>query len=262
MDYASRITTGRQARPMRNVFYGVEGIGKTTLASLFPAPVTLAAEDGTSHIDTSRIVPTNWDDAIGFMAWLYNTPDHGYQTLNIDTAGWLEQMAATRVCQRKEVDSLGDIGYGAWKPMLMDEFENGLNWLSALYGKGMHINVIAHAAVSKFKNPEADDYDRYTLRMTSQDLAERLKQWADNVVFLNYDTMIDKKNDQVKAVKSFNRRIAHFRRAAAYDAKTRMDFPDTLDLSDNAQAGFDLFWSYYQAWTDSGSKPSTQPEAA
>lgn len=260
MDYASRISSGRQPRPMRNVFYGVEGIGKTTLASLFPSPITLAAEDGTSHIDTTRIVPENWNDALGFFNWLYTTPDHGFKTLNIDTAGWLEQMAATAVCQRKEVDSLGDIGYGAWKPMLLDEFENGLNWISALYGQGMHINIIAHANVVKFKNPEADDYDRYTLKMTSVDLAERLKQWADNVVFMNFDTIIDKKKEQVKGVKSFNRRILHFKRAAAYDAKTRMDFPDTLELTDDPQAGFDLFWRHYETWTATGQ--ASQPEAA
>jgi len=96
MDFKDRITSGVQQRPMRNLIYGPEKIGKSTFASTFPQPITLSAEDGTGHIDTNRFVPANYNDAIAFMNWLYTTDAHGYKTLNVDSAGWLEQMVASK----------------------------------------------------------------------------------------------------------------------------------------------------------------------
>lgn len=268
MDYLNRITSGVQARPMRNVIYGVEGVGKSTFASLFPIPVTIAAEDGTNHIDTNRMVPTDWNDIIGFLSFLYHNPEHGFKTLNIDTAGWVEEMCASHLCRVHEVESLEKIdkGYGRWKRYLTEEFSNMLNWCAALHGQGMHINFIAHTAVKKFNNPEDNDYDRYNIAMMNADLSERLKQWSDNVMFLNFDTMLEKpkKGDMGGKTKasSFNRRVLHAKRTAAYDAKTRMDLPDTLELGGNPQEGFDLFWSYFINWQGKDQPTQSQPAAS
>ena len=49
------ITSGRVARPQKLVFYGVEGIGKTSLAAQTPEPLFIDTEGGTAHLDVRRL---------------------------------------------------------------------------------------------------------------------------------------------------------------------------------------------------------------
>jgi len=49
-----KITRGIERAPLRAVVYGVEGIGKSTLASQFPDALVLDTEDGTRHLDVAR----------------------------------------------------------------------------------------------------------------------------------------------------------------------------------------------------------------
>ena len=84
-----QILTGRIARPQKAVIFGPEGIGKSTLAAQFPAPVFLDTESGTHHLDVARLpAPKSWDDVIKAVAALRHT------TLALVTAqkvhGWLD----------------------------------------------------------------------------------------------------------------------------------------------------------------------------
>ena len=57
------ILTGRIARPQKAVIYGPEGIGKSTLAAQFPAPIFLDTEGGTHHLEVARVAaPKSWDE--------------------------------------------------------------------------------------------------------------------------------------------------------------------------------------------------------
>ncbi len=60
MDF--NITTGKQGGAVKTVIYGAEGIGKTTLATKFPAPLFIDTEGSTKRIDTARLPsPTSWE---------------------------------------------------------------------------------------------------------------------------------------------------------------------------------------------------------
>ena len=65
------ITTGKTERCQRITLYGPEGIGKSTLAAQFPAPLFLDVEDGTAHLDVRRAGVDNWTgllDAVNSFA--------------------------------------------------------------------------------------------------------------------------------------------------------------------------------------------------
>lgn len=257
MDFASRITKGVIATPMRNTIYGVEGIGKSTFATMFPNPITLSSEDGTNHIDTERFKANDWNDAIGLMQFLYSEP-HSYKTVNIDTVNWLEEMMAKELCARWNVDGIEKIdkGFGKYKRYMTEEYSNFLNWCAALHGKGMHINFIGHADVKGFNNPEGDDYDRYSTEMIVQKLAKKLHQWSDNVLFFNYDSIIvEGEGFEKTKARSFNRRIIHTQRSAAFDAKNRLKLPPTMEFTDPPETGFSEFWGYYETWCKSATPP-------
>ena len=93
------ILTGRIARPQKTVIFGPEGIGKSTLAAQFPAPVFLDTEGGTHHLDVARLpAPKSWADVVAAIAALA-TEAHDFKTLVIDTADWLEKLLVDHVCK-------------------------------------------------------------------------------------------------------------------------------------------------------------------
>lgn len=50
-----KISTGKIPRAQKVVMYGLEGIGKTTLAAQTPDPLFIDTEGGTAHMDVKRI---------------------------------------------------------------------------------------------------------------------------------------------------------------------------------------------------------------
>ena len=55
------ITSGTIAAPVKTVLYGPEGIGKSTFAAQFPAPVFIDTEGGTKRLNVARLpAPTSW----------------------------------------------------------------------------------------------------------------------------------------------------------------------------------------------------------
>ena len=92
------ITSGRVARPQKLVLYGVEGIGKTSLAAQTPEPLFIDTEGGTSHLDVRRLQkPASWEDLISLITEVAATPDV-CRTLVIDTADWAEQLCIDHIC--------------------------------------------------------------------------------------------------------------------------------------------------------------------
>ena len=91
------LNKGKQNLPQRVVLYGPEGVGKSTLASAFPAPVFLDTEGGTSHMDVTRFdKPASWQGVTDAVKQLQDE-DHDFKTLVVDTVDWLERMLAEYV---------------------------------------------------------------------------------------------------------------------------------------------------------------------
>ena len=80
------ITSGTIAAPVKTVLYGPEGIGKSTFAAQFPAPVFIDTEGGTKRLNVARLpAPTSWAMLLDEVAEVSrgNVP---CGTLVIDTA--------------------------------------------------------------------------------------------------------------------------------------------------------------------------------
>ena len=86
------ITSGTIAAPVKTVLYGPEGIGKSTFAAQFPAPVFIDTEGGTKRLNVARLpAPTSWAMLLDEVAEVSrgNVP---CGTLVIDTADWAERL--------------------------------------------------------------------------------------------------------------------------------------------------------------------------
>jgi hypothetical protein len=230
------IRRGKIARPQKVVAYGPEGVGKSTLASHAPEPVFLDTEGGTHHLDVVRIDSTStWDEITMAVAQLAKG-GHGFKTLVIDTADWLEKRLIEHLCRKHNKDSIEDFGYGKGWVILGEEFAKFLGSLDGLLAKGMHVLFLAHSQVRKFEAPDqAGSYDRFELKLSKQ-VAPLLKEWADVVLFGNYVTKVaEKDNGKLRGVGG-KERVLFTTHTAACDAKNRHGLPDKLPFTVEALA--------------------------
>jgi hypothetical protein len=227
------VKTGRLDVPIKVLLYGVEGIGKSTFGALAPNPIFLCAESGTAQLDVARFPEArSWVDVLDAVATLTNEA-HNYETLVIDTVDWAEPLCWEHVCDGAKVKSIEDLGYGKGYVKALDEWRLLLRSLERLMSaKRTNVVLLAHSQIKTFKNPEGEDYDRYSLRMHDK-AGGLIKDWCDDVLFANHATFaLGKKDgkDTRKAV-SDGARVVHTGRMAAWDAKNRNGLPEQMPLS-------------------------------
>jgi hypothetical protein len=226
------VVKGRQDAPVRAVVFGIEGIGKSTFGANAPRPIFLGAEDGTSQLDVERFPsPETWADMMEAVRVLTDEP-HEYGTLVIDTLDWAEPLLWAHICKRDSQKDIEAYGFGKGYQFALDEWRVFLAALERLRkAKRMHVVLIAHSWIKTFKNPEGDDFDRYEMKLNAK-AAGLVKEWADCVLFANYETYANKdaKTKKVKGVDT-GARLLFTERRAAFDAKNRYGLPESLPLS-------------------------------
>lgn len=222
-------TRGKLDTPQRVLAYGPGGVGKSTFASGAPSPLFIGAEDGTAQLDVARVEPQTWEDIFALVAELASSK-HDYRTVVLDTADWAEPLCWSYVCGQAGKKDIEAFGYGKGYVAALDEWRRLLSWLDRLRAKrGMGVVLLAHSKIHSFKNPEGEDFDRYTLKLHDR-AAGLLIEWSDAVLFCQYETFTHDKNGRTKGIDS-GARIMHTVRRAAFDAKNRYGLPEQLPLS-------------------------------
>ncbi len=226
--------------PQKIVFYGVEGIGKSTFASKFPNPLFIDTEGSTKNLDVARLKkPTSWEylgQQIDYVK--KNKP---CKTLVIDTIDWTERLAIEFITARSKKTSITSFGYGEGFIQLEEEFGRFLNKLSDIIEVGINVVLTAHAKIVKFEQPdEMGAYDRWELKLgnkTTAKTAALVKEWADMVLFANYKTVSVATDDKGKKFKGQGgKRVVYTTHHPAWDAKNRHDLPDEMPMEYEAIA--------------------------
>ena len=186
------ITTGILNTPVKVVLYGPEGIGKSTFASHFPDPVFIDTEGGTKRLNVARLPqPTSWAMLLDEVRAV-TRGEVSCGTLVIDTADWAERLAIDAICAKAKVDGLEGFGYGKGYTYVKEEFGRLLDALEEVLNSGHHVLILAHAAITKFEQPDAaGSYDRWTMKTTKQ-TEPLLREWCDMLLFANYQTIVEK----------------------------------------------------------------------
>lgn len=224
------ITAGVQDSPVKTVLYGPEGIGKSTFASHFPDPVFIDTEGGTKRLNIKRLPqPTSWAMLLDEVAEVRrgNIP---CGTLVIDTADWAERLAIDAVCAKAKVDGLEGFGYGKGYTYLKEEFGKLLDALEEVLNTGHNVLVLAHAAITKFEQPDAaGSYDRWTMKTTKQ-VEPLIREWCDMLLFVNYKTVVEKSSSAPNAKNKVTggRRVMYTAHHPCWDAKNRFGLPDEI----------------------------------
>jgi len=229
---ALKIERGKRWTPSRVVIDGTEGIGKSTLAAQFPAPVILDTEEGTHHLDVARVSIGSWDELRAAVAEIGSRKGE-FSTVVIDSADWAERLLIDNILEEHRKKSIEDFGFGKGFTHVAEGFGRLLAQCDGLIGMGMHVVFVAHVKVVRTSPPDmTDGYDRWELKMSKQ-VAPLLKEWCDALLFCNYETRTTTGTDgRVKAIGG-KKRVIHTERSAAFDAKNRYGLepivPMTID---------------------------------
>ena len=226
------IKTGRINRAQRIVICGPNALAKTTLASRFPAPIIIDTEDGSTHQDVTRIQTPDSPRFFEALRILGNEEDP-YQTLVIDTIDVGEKLLKQeRVLKRLRVKNIEDIPYGKGWWHLREEFESFLTGcLDPFIRRGIHVIVVGHSTIRRIQPPGLSDaYDRFELKLDPTN-SSRLREWADAVLFLNWDIRITENAEgRVRGVGG-KERVVYTTHCASFDAKNRVGLPEKVECS-------------------------------
>ncbi len=236
------ITRGKIQSAQKIVVYGPEGIGKSTFASMFPNPLFIDTEGSTKHMDVARLPkPYCWSILMDDVNHVYKNP-HVCDTLIIDTADWAENLCSIDLCANSKKTGIEDFGYGKGYVYLVEEFGKLLNRLEEIVEIGVNVAFTAHAQMRKFEQPdEMGAYDRWEMKLQKK-TAPLLKEWADAVFFVNYQTYVVNVDGQGTA-KGKNkaqggRRVMYTSHHPCWDAKNRYNLPPDVDFDFSVIAPF------------------------
>jgi len=227
-----KIVRGKQATASRVVVYGTEGIGKSTLAGQFPAPLVLDTEEGTHHLDVARVSCHDWVTLEGAMLEL-GRDRQGFETVVVDSADWAERHLVDHLLRKSGKRSIEEFGFGKGYTMLAEHFAKLLAAADGLVRNGLHVVFVAHSQVKRTSPPDQEEgYDRYELKLTKQ-TAPLLREWADALLFCNYKLKVVEGADGRMKARGGKERVIYAERSAAWDAKNRYglaaELPMTID---------------------------------
>lgn len=230
-----KIVRGIRQTAKRIVLHGVEGIGKSTLASQFPEAVILDTEDGTNHIDVARVRCDDWATLEGSMHELARDPQ-GFRTVVIDSIDWAERHLVDHLLAKANKRSIEDFGFGKGYTMVAEAMGRLLTVADTLIDRGLNVALVGHTMVKRTSPPDLDEgYDRFELKLTKQS-GPLVKEWADAIIFANYRTKVVEGADGRMKARGGKERVLHTERAAAWDAKNRFGLPAELPMSIEALA--------------------------
>ena len=243
----SQLSKPSGQRPVIITLFGEGGMGKTTLASMFPKPVIIRTEDGTTSLignDNVSLFPlaqSSQDvlDAIEALA----TQEHDHKTLVLDSITQLSTMIESEIVasdpKATSINQAGG-GYGAGYSTAADRHRLIRDWAGALaYEKGMNVVFIGHADTETLDLPDFDPYTRYSVRLHKKSLPHYTDN-VDAVCMIRLKTFTRGDKDKKRAISSGEREIICFPQAASV-TKNRFNITEPLPFTFEGGNPFENF---------------------
>ena len=230
------------------VVYGVDGVGKTTLASEFPDPIYLPTEGERAPSGVDMPTPgtiESLNDLFDIFAELL-TQDHDRKTVIIDSLDGLESLIWKATCARLGIASIEAADFGKGYVEADTEWSEYLSAISELARNGIAVVQIAHPSIIRFDSPTTEPYSRYTTKMHKR-ANSMVRERCDIVAFMDYRISLKEKEVAPKtkithAVGGRERQI-HLAERAGFQAKNRYDMPDMIKYtSGNGYAELSKFF--------------------
>jgi hypothetical protein len=149
-----------------------------------------------------------------------------WDTVVLDTADALEQIAAREVCAKGKKESLSDFGYGDGYFAVATKWRELLALLEQASAHGRAVHVVGHVQTATTKDPTMPkDYSKFVAALTKHSWGAT-HQWADAILFADYDRgMIEG-----RAIMTGGRSL-HTVAGTGFDAKHRPNIASPIPLS-------------------------------
>ena len=233
----SQLSTPSGQRPIIVTLFGEGGMGKTTLAAMFPKPVIIRTEDGTTSLQGNENVhmfplsQSSQDvmDAIEALA----TQDHDFKTLVIDSVTQLSTMIEAEIVaadpKARSINQAGG-GYGAGYNSAAERHRLIRDWAGSLaYEKNMNVVFIGHADTETMDLPDLDPYTRYSVRLHKKTLPHYTDN-VDAVCMIRLKTFTRGDGDKKRAISTGEREIICYPQAASV-TKNRFNITEPLPFT-------------------------------
>ena len=223
----------KRSDPPVILLYGVDGVGKTSLAAEFPDPIYLATEGERPPSDVEMATPgtiTSLDDIFNVFEELLTT-EHEFKTVIIDSLDGLEPLVWRATCARLGLNSIEEAGFGKGYVEADTEWNDFLGAVSALSQRGICVVMLAHPEIIRFDSPITDPYSRYQPKLHKRANA-LVREKSDIVAFMNYRVSIKEKEvarqTKVAHAEGGKERQVHLNEGAGFNAKNRFSMPDAI----------------------------------
>ena len=141
------------------MFYGEPKTGKTTTAVKFPKSLLLAFEKGYNALNNVMAQPINkWAEFKQVLKQLKDPKiQEKFETIIVDTADIMWDLAEKHVVQRENVEKIGDIPFGGGYKMVESEVDECLRSIALMdYG----LVMISHAEDKEFTDESGESYQK------------------------------------------------------------------------------------------------------
>ena len=248
-------------RGLSIIFYGTEGVGKTSLALQFKKEISVlsANENGFANLDMVGDIPEGCEntDITSFPELIrYIRVAKDYSTLVIDSMSGIQQLMAEHILKQHYSDkddpqkafaSFSE-GYRCHAPFYAETLCNELTLLNT---KGVNTILIGHAKMETVKNPTGTDYNATVIDMESWPRAV-FKKWASAIIYLTLDleVIVTKswkgKPTEAKAkadLESESERIMYTTKHPSHEGKNLLHLPPYIYMGESAEEAYNNFLS-------------------
>jgi hypothetical protein len=231
MSLLSKVSNGVKEHKQISLVYGLPGIGKTTFLSRVGGVLIADIEDSSKALDVARISSSELKDYESLVAFLeeIKTTTHQYKAIAIDSVTTLEHYINNLICSQNGVKEVGEIPYGRGTAAVKEKLKEFMITLRSVANSGIDVWLAGHSLIKKFNDPTLlQQFDRYTLQC-NEGFGQEIIRQCDNVYFIKYDvqTSVDKTTKKAKGI-SDGSRVMYTRYAAGFDAKTRLNLPESI----------------------------------
>lgn len=234
MSILKKATSGKTLGAQVNTILGPNGVGKSTLGCSFKKSINVDLEDGSNHINCTRIPASEVPTLKELQQVLTELIDSDFETVNIDTVDQVEALISAYVCEEGKVDSIEKYGGGYGKGYmrtreLMRELFN--DYITPLKKAGKTVNLISHTQVKSISDPATNaTYDKIIMRCNDK-MASIIKDLSDNVLFITFKYFTEEDSRGKTRAYSEGKRVVYTQWRAGWDAKNRLGLPLEIDAS-------------------------------
>ncbi|WP_318013618.1 MULTISPECIES: ATP-binding protein [unclassified Mesorhizobium] len=228
------------------LIYGVDGVGKTSLAAEFPDAIYLPTqgERTPDGIELPRPADEDGNDKyIETMAEMQEifaellNDDHGIKTVIVDSLDGFEPILNAVTAARIGAASVDDNAKGSPAAFGRGYIETEVEWnefmgaCHMLTERGIAVVLLAHPEIKRFDSPVTDPYDRYQIKLNKR-AAAIVREKSDIVAFVNYRISLKTKEvapkKEITHAEGGKERQIHLAEGAGFVAKSRYNTPDSI----------------------------------